>query len=65
MVHEIKFLLQQQKKASNHLFSKQLKTSNRTQSIGGFITIIYSNQAVKTLPAAPFHTFIGSAKPPD
>ena len=25
MVHEIKFLLQQQKIASNHLFSKQLK----------------------------------------
>lgn len=29
MIHEIKFLSQQTKIASNHLFSKQLKTSNR------------------------------------
>lgn len=61
MINETKFLLQHPKKASNHLFSKQLKTSNRTQSIGGFISIIYSSQAVKILPAAPFHTL--SAQP--
>ena len=64
MVNEIKFLLQQ-KKASNHLFSKQLKTSNRLGSIGGFISIIYSNQTVKYYRLHYIHTFIGSAKPPD
>ena len=33
MIHEIKFLSQQTKIASNHLFSKQLKTSNRTNRL--------------------------------
>lgn len=65
------FLLHHKKNASNHLFSKQLKNLQSNLLIGGFISIIYSSQAVKTLPAALFHTLsaqpyiIGSAKPPD
>lgn len=71
MINEITFLLQHKKNASSYRFSKQLKNLQSNQLIVGFISIIYSNQAVKTLPAALFHTLsahsyiIGSAKPPD
>lgn len=65
MIHKITFLLYHKKNASNHLFSKQLKTSNRTQSIGGFISIIYSSQAVKKTTGCTISYIIGSAKPPD
>lgn len=43
------FLLHHKKNASNHLFSKQLKNLQSNLLIGGFISIIYSSQAVKTL----------------
>lgn len=59
------FCYNNKKKASNHLFSKQLKTTNRTQSIGGFISIIYSSQAVKKTTGCTISYIIGSAKPPD
>ncbi len=71
MIHKITFLLQHKKNASSYRFSKQLKNLQSNQLIVGFISIIYSNQAVKTLPAAAIHTLsahlyiIGSAKPPD
>ena len=79
MTKKITFLLHHKKNASNHLFSKQLKNLQSNLLIGGFISIIYSNQAVKTLPAATIHTLsphsyiigcnysyiICSAKPPD
>ena len=71
MINEITFLLQHKKNASSYRFSKQLKNLQSNQLIVGFISIIYSNQAVKTLPAATIHTLsahlyiIGSAKPPD
>lgn len=55
------FLLHHKKNASNHLFSKQLKNLQSNQLIVGFISIIYSSQAVKTLPAATIHTL--SAQP--
>ena len=54
MTKKITFLLHHKKNASNHLFSKQLKNLQSNQSIGGFFSIIYSNQAVKTLPAASY-----------
>lgn len=50
------FLLHHKKNASSHRFSKQLKNLQSNLLIGGFISIIYSNQAVKTLPAATIHT---------
>lgn len=71
MTKKIMFLLHHKKNASNHRFSKQLKNLQSNLLIGGFISIIYSNQAVKTLPAATIHILsahsyiIGSAKPPD
>lgn len=71
MINKITFLLQHKKNASSYLFSKQLKNLQSNQLIVGFISIIYSNQAVKILPAATIHTLsahsyiIGSAKPPD
>ena len=43
------FLLHHKKNASNHRFSKQLKNLQSNLLIGGFISIIYSSQAVKTL----------------
>lgn len=46
---KITFLLHHKKNASNHLFSKQLKNLQSNLLIGGFISIIYSSQAVKTL----------------
>lgn len=49
MTKKITFLLHHKKNASNHLFSKQLKNLQSNLLIGGFISIIYSNQAVKTL----------------
>lgn len=61
MTKKITFLLHHKKNASNHLFSKQLKNLQSNLLIGGFISIIYSNQAVKTLPAATIHTL--SAQP--
>ena len=61
MINKITFLLQRKKNASSHLFSKQLKNLQSNHLIGGFIPIIYSSQAVKTLLAAPFHTL--SAQP--
>lgn len=42
-------MLHHKKNASNHLFSKQLKNLQSNLLIGGFISIIYSSQAVKTL----------------
>lgn len=42
-------MLHHKKNASNHLFSKQLKKLQSNLLIGGFISIIYSSQAVKTL----------------
>ena len=39
------FCYNNKKKASNHLFSKQLKNLQSSQSIGGFISIIYSSFA--------------------
>lgn len=71
MINKITFLLQHKKNASSYRFSKQLKNLQSNQLIVGFISIIYSNQAVKTLPTATIHTLsahsyiIGSAKPPD
>lgn len=71
MINKITFLLQHKKNASSYRFSKQLKNLQSNQLIVGSISIIYSNQAVKTLPAATIHTLsaqpyiIGSAKPPD
>lgn len=71
MTKKIMFLLHHKKNASNHRFSKQLKNLQSNLLIGGFISIIYSNQAVKTLPAATIHILsahsyiICSAKPPD
>lgn len=65
------FLLHHKKMPVTTSFSKQLKNLQSNLLIGGFISIIYSNQAVKTLPAATIHTLsvqpyiIGSAKPPD
>ena len=45
MIHEIKFLSQQTKIASNHLFSKQLKTSNRTNRLEvSFLSFIQVSQ---------------------
>lgn len=61
MINEITFLLQHKKNASSYLFSKQLKNLQSNQLIVGFISIIYSNQAVKTLPAATISYIIGSA----
>jgi len=61
MIKKIIFLLHHKKNASNHMFSKQLKNLQSNQLIVGFISIIYSNQAVKTLPAATIHTL--SAQP--
>ena len=61
MINKITFLLQRKKNASSHLFSKQLKNLQSNHLIGGFIPIIYSNQAVNTLPAATIHTL--SAQP--
>ena len=61
MIHKITFLLQHKKNASSYLFSKQLKNLQSNQLIVGFISIIYSNQAVKALPAATIHTL--SAQP--
>ena len=55
MINKITFLLQRKKNASSHLFSKQLKNLQSNHLIGGFIPIIYSSQAVKTLLAAPFY----------
>ena len=49
MTKKITFLLHHKKNASNHLFSKQLKNLQSNLLIGGFISIIYSSQAVKTL----------------
>lgn|GEM_PF-2082094 len=49
MTKKIPFLLHHKKNASNHLFSKQLKNLQSNLLIGGFISIIYSSQAVKTL----------------
>ena len=54
-------MLHHKKNASNYLFSKQLKNLQSNQLIVGFISIIYSSQAVKTLPAATIHTL--SAQP--
>ena len=63
MIHKITFLLHHKKNANNHLFSKQLKNLQSNLLIGGFISIIYSNQAVKTLSAHSY--IICSAKLPD
>lgn len=60
MINKITFLLQHKKNASSYLFSKQLKNLQSNQLIVGFISIIYSNQAVKTLPAATISYIIGS-----
>lgn len=71
MINEITFCNNTKKNASSYRFSKQLKNLQSNQLIVGFISIIYSNQAVKTLPAAAIHTLsahsyiIGSAMPPD
>lgn len=65
MTKKIPFLLHHKKNASNHLFSKQLKNLQSNLLIGGFISIIYSSQAVKNTTGCTISYIIGSAKPPD
>ena len=61
MIHKITFLLHHKKMPVNHLFSKQLKTSNRTNRLEVSFLSFTATKAVKILPAATIHTL--SAQP--
>lgn len=63
MIHKITFLLHHKKNASSHLFSKQLKTSNRTNRLE--VSFLLQQPGSKNTTGCNYSYIICSAKPPD